>query len=184
MNRIVSKGLEALRNPKTLLLLIALYCAALLIFAMILVRVIGLTPCPLCIVQRFGYALVGLSALVGYMAWWPRFSVRVSGAVVAVFAFLGWLVAFRNVVLQRFPVAHDATEGCAVSFGSFIDDVVFALGGTGNCATVDWTLIGLSIADWSLIAFTGLTAAGVWIFLKSKSLDSQTPPAGVSQSAV
>ena len=122
MNRIVSKGLEALRNPKTLLLLIALYCAALLIFAMILVRVIGLTPCPLCIVQRFGYALVGLSALVGYMAWWPRFSVRVSGAVVAVFAFLGWLVAFRNVVLQRFPVAHDATEGCAVSFGSFINN--------------------------------------------------------------
>ncbi|MFZ1654755.1 MAG: disulfide bond formation protein B [Candidatus Moraniibacteriota bacterium] len=172
MHTLVLKILAALRNPRTLLLLIALYCAALLVFAMILVRVIGLTPCPLCIVQRFFYALVGLSALIGYMAWWPRLSVRVAGILVALFAFLGWLVAFRNVWLQRFPVANASDSGCAVSFGSLIDDVVLALGGTGNCATVDWTLIGLSIADWSLIVFTGLAVAGIWIYLKGKTSDS------------
>ncbi len=166
------KILAAFQNPRTLLLLIALYCAALLFFAMILVRVVGLTPCPLCIVQRFFYALVGLSALVGYMAWWPRLGVRAAGALVTFFAFLGWLVALRNVWLQHFPVANASDSGCAVSFGSFIDDVVLALGGTGNCATVDWTLIGLSIADWSLIAFTGLAAAGIWIYLKGKITDS------------
>lgn len=174
MYRLISKALDSLRDPRSLLLIIALYCAVLLVFAFVIVRVVdGLVPCPLCIVQRFGYALVGLSALVGYMAWWPCFSVRVSGAVVTVFASLGWLVAFRNVMLQRFPVTHDASEGCAVSFGSFIDDVVFALGGTGNCATVDWTLIGLSIADWSFIAFTALTLAGLWIFTRSEKTTTE-----------
>lgn len=162
-----------LRNPRILLLLVALYCAALLIFALVLVRLVGLTPCPLCILQRFFYALVGITALVGYLAWWPKLSVRVAGAVVSLWAFLGGLVAFRNVILQRFPAANSLSEGCAVSFGSFVDDVIAALGGTGNCASVEWTLFHLSIADWSLIAFTGLTIVGMWIFSQSKSQDAE-----------
>lgn len=159
-------------EPKNLLLLVALYCAALLVFAFVIVRVVdGLVPCPLCIVQRFFYAFVGLAALVGYLRWWPRYSERVAGAAVAGLAFLGWLVAARHVYLQRFNEA-DPSSGCAVSFGSFLDDFIFALGGTGNCAIIDWSFIGLSIADWSLIAFTGLAAVGVWIFLKGKTVSS------------
>lgn len=163
--------LRLLLEPKNLLLAITAYCAGLLIFAMVLARVADLVPCPLCIVQRFGYALVGLSALIGYMGWWPRFTHRIAGLSVSLFAFLGWLIAARHVYLQRFQEA-DPSVGCAVSFGSFLDDVIFALGGTGNCALVDWSFIGLSIADWSLIAFTGLTAAGIWIFMKSRSVST------------
>lgn len=159
-------------EPKNLLLLVALYCAALLVFAFVIVRFVdGLVPCPLCIVQRFFYAFVGLAALVGYLRWWPRYSERVAGAAVAGLAFLGWLVAARHVYLQRFNEA-DPSSGCAVSFGSFLDDFIFALGGTGNCAIIDWSFISLSIADWSLIAFTGLAAVGVWIFLKGKTVSS------------
>lgn len=171
MNQFVSRALAILHDPKSLLLLVTLYCAALLVFALIVVRVVdGLVPCPLCIVQRFFYAFVGLAALVGYMGWWSRFSDRIAGAVVALFAFAGWLVAARHVYLQRFNEA-DPSSGCAVSFGSFLDDFIFALGGTGNCAIIDWSFIGLSIADWSFIAFTMLMAAGIWIYLKSKLTD-------------
>jgi disulfide bond formation protein DsbB len=93
----------------------------------------------------------------------------VAGVGVSLWAFLGGLVALRNVILQRFPATNNFSEGCVVSFGSFVDDIVAALGGTGNCASVEWTLFHLSIADWSLIAFTGLTMVGIWIFSQSKS---------------
>ncbi len=157
-----------IRDPKNALFLVALYCAALLLFAFVIVRVVdGLVPCPLCIVQRFFYAFVGIAAIVGYSGWWSRFSVRVAGATVAGLAFLGWLIAARHVYLQRFQEVEPGS-GCAVSFGSFLDDFIFALGGTGNCAIIDWSFIGLSIADWSLIAFTGLVAAGMFVFRASK----------------
>lgn len=168
MNGLVEKAVALIRNPRSLLLLIALYCGALLVFAFVIVRTADLVPCPLCIVQRFFYAFVGLFAIVGYMGWWSRLTERVAGAAVALLAFIGWLVAARHVYLQRFHEA-DPTSGCAVSFGSFLDDFIFALGGTGNCAIIDWSFIGLSIADWSFIAFTGLAAAGIWIALKGRS---------------
>jgi disulfide bond formation protein DsbB len=158
--------LRLLFEPKNLLLAIAVYCAGLLLFAMWLVHVVNLVPCPLCIAQRFFYAFVGLSALAGYMGWWQRFTIHTSGLVVALFAFSGWMIAARHVYLQRFQVVEHSS-GCAVSFGSILDDFLAALGGTGNCALVDWTMLGLSIADWSFIAFTGLTIAGIWIYKKS-----------------
>lgn len=154
-------------EPKNLLLAIAVYCAGLLLFALGLVHIVNLVPCPLCIAQRFFYAFVGLSAIAGYFSWWPRFSIRAAGGAVALFAASGWLIAARQVYLQRFQEA-DPSGGCAVSFGSVVNDFLIALGGTGNCAIVDWSFIGLSIADWSLMAFTGLVAAGTWVFLRSK----------------
>ncbi len=172
MDMLIDRVLGRLRNPRLLLLLIALYCAALLVFAFILVRVADLVPCPLCIVQRFFYAFVGLSAVVGYMGWWPRFTERIAGLAVALLGLMGWLVAARHVYLQRFHEA-DPSSGCAVSFGSFLDDFIFALGGTGNCAIIDWAFLGLSIADWSFVAFTGLTAAGIWIFFRSEKNASE-----------
>jgi disulfide bond formation protein DsbB len=30
------------------------------------------------------------------------------------------------------------------------------ISGTGECAVVDWTFLGLSIAEWSLLWFVGL----------------------------
>lgn len=171
------KVFQFIRNPRNALLLVALYCAALLVFAFVIVRVVdGLVPCPLCIVQRFFYAFVGLAAVIGYLRLWPRFTERVAGVTVAGLAFAGWLVAARHVYLQRFHEA-DPSSGCAVSFGSFLDDFVFALGGTGNCAIIDWSFIGLSIADWSLMAFTGLTAAGLWIFFRASVKLSVSEPA-------
>lgn len=155
--------LRLLFEPKNLLLAIALYCAGLLLFALWLVHGVNLVPCPLCIAQRFFYAFVGLAALVGYMGWWQRFTVRMAGLAVASFAFIGWLIAARHVYLQHFQKAVESS-GCAVSFGSVLDDFLAALGGTGNCAIIDWTMLGLSIADWSFIAFTGLTVAGIWIY--------------------
>ena len=38
-------------------------------------------------------------------------------------------------------------------FGSVIERALYA---TGDCARIDWTLLGLSIAQWSLLWFVAL----------------------------
>ena len=162
-----------LLEPQRLLLLVALYCAGLLLFAVGLVRIVNLVPCPLCIVQRFFFAFAGLSAFIGFMGWWPRFTGRTAGVTVALFSCIGWLVALRHVYIQHFPNT-DPSSGCAVSFGSFLDDLIFALGGTGNCALVDWTLLGFSIPELSLMAFTLIFAAGIRVALWKRAVGLQS----------
>jgi disulfide bond formation protein DsbB len=34
--------------------------------------------------------------------------------------------------------------------------------GSGECATVDWLFLGLSMPAWLLIAIVGLATAGFW----------------------
>jgi disulfide bond formation protein DsbB len=40
--------------------------------------------------------------------------------------------------------------------------------GTGECAVVDWTFLGLSIAEWSLAWFVALFCYALWLAQKSK----------------
>ena len=36
-----------------------------------------------------------------------------------------------------------------------------ALRGTGDCAEVDWTVLGLSIAEWSIVCFASIAITTV-----------------------
>ena len=40
--------------------------------------------------------------------------------------------------------------------------------GTGECAVVDWTFLGLSIAEWSAAWFVAFAAAGLWLAFGSR----------------
>lgn len=136
-------------------------------FAYILEFFVDLVPCPLCIVQRFFYLLIGLAALAAARGW-SRFLTRArAGFLILFFALFGGSVALRQVWLQHSQIFGDPTR-CGVSFGSFLDKVIQALGGLGNCAVVDWTFIGFSIAEWSLAWFVLFAAAGLWLVWEEK----------------
>ena len=127
--------------------------AGLLGFALVLEYFVDLVPCPLCIVQRFFYLLIGVTALLALIPTTTRFiSTRITGILVSVWAIIGGSVAMRQVWLQHFPPVTEST-GCAVSFGSFLDSALYALGGRGNCGIIDWTFVSFSIAEWSLFWF-------------------------------
>ena len=44
-----------------------------------------------------------------------------------------------------------------------------ALRATGDCAVVDWTLLGLSIAEWSLVWFVLLAVLATVMFRRARS---------------
>jgi len=150
-------------TTENIFLFLVVSTGALLGFAFVLEYFVDLVPCPLCIVQRFFYLFIGVSALVGILT---KLGARLVGGLVMLWSLVGGAVALRQVWLQHFPTITEST-GCAVSFGSFLDSALFALGGRGNCGIVDWTFLTFSIAEWSLLWF--VIFLGLAVYLMSKN---------------
>ena len=65
--------------PRRTLALIFVVCAAMIGFGLYLQHVVGLEPCPMCIVQRYCIIAVGVLALLGSLkpstaGWWKSFA--------------------------------------------------------------------------------------------------------------
>lgn len=131
-------------------------------------RHLGLTPCPLCIFQRIGLMIMGGFALISALFNPKPMAVRLL-LWLGSLAGIGWatVVAARHVWLQHLPA--DQVPSCGPGLDYWIDTLpilqvfreVFA--GSGECATVDWTFMGLSIPEQSLILFSVLLIVHVLI---------------------
>jgi disulfide bond formation protein DsbB len=154
-------------TPRRLFLLSALFIAALFGYALKTQYVDGLEPCPLCMTQRGFYVLAFLFALLGALHAGGR---RPWAALMAASALGGAGVAGRQVWLQHLPADQVPACGPSLEFMlqryPFSDVLVRLFTGDGNCAEVDWSLLGLSMAEWSLLCFLGLAAVGLWQLLR------------------
>ena len=150
--------LQTLRTrPRALFALAALACALLLAFGYYLQYGQGLQPCPLCLVQRgFFYAVMAVGIVAAVHGRWVRFY----GSLAALLAVGGAGTAGRQVWLQHLP--PDKVPQCGPDLYFMLDNFPLSrtlktlVSGTGECAVVDWTFLGLSIAEWSLICFAVL----------------------------
>jgi disulfide bond formation protein DsbB len=158
-------------SSRTAFALGALVCALLLGFGYFLQYVQGLDPCPLCLVQRgFFYAVLAVCVVGAIHApsGWGR---RAYGILAALFAAGGAAIASRQVWLQHLPA--DKVPQCGPDLFFMLENLPLAttlrklISGTGECAKVDWTFLGLSIAEWSLAWFAALFAYAAWISLRS-----------------
>lgn len=149
-------------EDRTIFRLIALFCGGLLLFALILQYFVSSVPCPLCIVQRFFYLLIGFTALFASFGWVKNISVRVLGFLIGSLALFGGAIAGRQVWLQHYPPLVDSSK-CLVPIGSFLNSVILSLGGAGDCSARDLTIFGFSIAEWSLLCFFFLVLVGIFL---------------------
>ena len=132
--------------------------------ALLLQHVVGLDPCPLCIFQRIAYFAFALFALIA--AWLsPRTASRWFGGLALLSALAGVGVAGRHVWLQMNPQGMSCGPGLAAMLENFpLTDVLpKVFRGSGDCSESAWTLLGLTIADWSLLWFVILSAATIYI---------------------
>ena len=132
--------------------------------ALVLQHAVGLDPCPLCIFQRIAYFAMALFALIA--AWLsPRTVSRWFGMLVLLSALAGVGIAGRHVWLQMNPQGMSCGPGLAAMLDNFpLTDVLpKVFRGSGDCSESAWTLLGLTIADWSLIWFVILTLATLYI---------------------
>ncbi|MCG8437692.1 MAG: disulfide bond formation protein B [Pseudomonadales bacterium] len=128
--------------------------------ALYLQHVDGLEPCPLCIFQRVGVMAAALVLLVASLHGPKRIGVRLYGLLTALAAIGGGAVAIRHIWLQNLP--PDQVPACGPGLEYMMD--VFpmqnviqqVLAGSGECADMDWSFLGLSLPSWSLVVFAGL----------------------------
>jgi disulfide bond formation protein DsbB len=145
----------------------AAVCAALLGFGYYLQYVQGLNPCPLCLVQRGFFYAVMITCIVAAIHAPHRIGNAVYGGVAALFAAGGFAAAGRQVWLQHLPA--DKVPQCGPDLYFMLENFPLSrtlqtlLRGTGECAVVDWTFLGLSIAEWSLAWFAALFVYGLWL---------------------
>ena len=155
-------------HPRRVFGLVAAACAAMLAFGLYLQHVVGLEPCPMCIVQRYALILVGALALLAAM-----FRGRAAHLGLGVLALLmsgfGAFVAARQSFLQWYP---PEIVSCGRDFYGMIETfplkraVPMIFKGSGDCTKIDWTFLGGSIANWSFVCF--VIFCGVFIALLAR----------------
>lgn len=143
-----------------------LVCAALLAFALYAEIVIGLVPCPLCVFQRIAFIVMGIFFLLGGLhapasRWrWVYTALVIAGCI------WGIAVASRQLWLQSLP--PELVPSCGPGLGYLFDafswtkalKIVFA--GSGECASVHWRFLGLTMPGWTLIWYVVLGVWAVW----------------------
>lgn len=129
-----------------------------------------LEPCPLCISQRMVFMSLGILFLLAFLhnpknPGWVKLH-----AVLQVLTALGGAgVAIRHWWLQVHK--SEMIVDCGVGFDYMFENfplkkaLTLVFRGTGDCATIDWTFLGLSIPQLALIAFIGLA---IYAFMMMK----------------
>jgi disulfide bond formation protein DsbB len=140
------------------------FCVVMMAVALALEHIAGLAPCPLCIFQRVG---VMATAIVLIIAALHNPAGRIGRVFYGVFGLItvagGAFVAGRHVWLQSLPA--DKVPSCGPNLDYMMDilplqDVVaMVLTGSGECAEISVTLLGLSLPAWTLIGFLFLALA-------------------------
>jgi disulfide bond formation protein DsbB len=145
------------------LVLLSAVCLAMLASGLYLQHVVGLEPCPMCIVQRYALVLVALVAGLGSLGA-RRHILLSSAALVLLTAGFGAFVAARQSWLQWYP---PQIASCGRDFYGMIETfplqrvIPMIFKGGGDCTKVDWTFLGLSIANWSFLVFSMICFSAV-----------------------
>jgi disulfide bond formation protein DsbB len=162
--------LVLLDRPRSLLGAICLACIALLLFGLYLQHGVGLEPCPMCIVQRYALMLLAVLAAVG-AASRPLWAQKLAAGLGVLIAGFGAFVAARQSFLQWYP---PESYSCGRDFYGMIETfplkraIPMIFRGSGDCTKIDWTFLGLSIANWSFLAFVALCLLCVALLLRMR----------------
>lgn len=129
-----------------------------------------LEPCPLCIFQRVAMMATGAVALVAFLHGPGRLGRRIYAGLTLLAIAGGVAVAGRHVWLQHLP--PDQVPACGPGLDYWLDTfplhevMVKVFRGSGECAVVDWTFLGLALPAWTLAAFLGLGVIAAWQLLR------------------
>ncbi len=160
--------------------LIAASCAGLLAVALYMQEVMELNPCYLCIVQRVFVIVTGVLALLAGLHNPGVVGRRIYSGLGALTALGGAGFAIRQLWLQSLPA--DQVPACGPPAEYLFDALPLAdalgmlLRGDGNCAEVQWTLFGISIPGWTLMAFVALSAIYLWQLGRAARQPGQRAP--------
>jgi disulfide bond formation protein DsbB len=154
-------------SPRLVFFGLAVMAVVAMLFAQVyLERILGLPPCPLCMTQRVFVVLWGVIALIAALHNPARMGRRIYATLCALAALAGAAIAVRHVWIQHLP--PDQAPACGPSLQYMLDTLPFSetlslvLMGDGNCAAIQWTFLGLSIPEQTLVMAAVVLAICLW----------------------
>ena len=145
-----------------------LFCSGLMAYALFAQYFLNLEPCPLCIFQRVAVISMGIIFLICSLLE-PKSSLAkiISSTLYVTAGSFGVAVASRHVWLQNLPSEQVPGCGPGLDFmmSTFPINEVFEMvfNGSGECATIDWSFLSLSMPAWVIICSLFLIAYAIWI---------------------
>lgn len=129
-----------------------------------------LNPCPLCISQRMVFMGLGLLFLMTAFVKANTLVSKMFTVLLVLTALGGAGIAIRHWWLQ----AHrdSMIADCGVGFDYMFENfplqkaLTLVFRGTGDCAAIDWTFLGLSIPQMSLLAYLSFAVYAVYLAKK------------------
>ena len=154
-------------TPRLWNICVVLCCLSLLGFALYSQYVWYLEACPLCIFQRVAFVWMALFAFLAVLHNPARTGQRIYAWLVVAGAALGALIAGRHIWLQNLPPGEVPECGPGLNYMlenfPLTDVLSTVLRGSGSCAEVSWSFMGLSMPMWTLAWYIGLALVTLWI---------------------
>ncbi len=151
-------------RPRRVFAALAVISIAMLAFGILyLQNVVGLVPCPMCIVQRYCLIIAAVFCVLAALSDKPV-AWRVWGLLAVLVAGFGAFTAARQSWLQWYP---PEVATCGRDLYGMIESfplqrvIPMIFRGSGDCSAVDWTFLGGSLANWSFVFFV----AGIVVVL-------------------
>lgn len=143
-----------LGREKRFLVLLGLICLALIGGALYMQVVLGEAPCPLCILQRYALLLIAMFAFIGAAMRSSR-SLTLFEGLVVLSAIGGVVAAGRHVYILASPAISCGLDVLQPIVDGLPLATLFPLGFQvdGFCSTAYPPVLGLSLAQWALVAF-------------------------------
>lgn len=151
-------------GDRAVFILIAAVSSGLVGVGLAIGELMRINPCPLCIFQRVLYLALAAVALFGAAAPLLR---RLWGGLIGLLSAGGLATALYQSWMQLYP---ETVTQCGFGEPTLIEQLVDWLGmqwplmfmATGFCTSKE-SILGLSMANWSIICFSGFLLAGVWV---------------------
>ena len=165
------------KNPRRTFLVFLVASVGMIVVALYMEHYLELKPCILCYMQRGSVIIIGILAALG-MIINPKkiltYKIILSSIFLSIIS--GALLSIRQLYLQSLPA--DLVPSCAPDMDylfstlPFLEILILAFTGDGNCAEILWTFMGISIPGWVLISLTFLLIYCLFIFKKVNEIHS------------
>jgi protein dithiol:quinone oxidoreductase len=154
--------------------LLGLIIIGLLLLTSVYLQVVdGFIPCPLCVLQRLSFALLGVWFFLGIFIHRYRLGRILINLLTVFTSMMGLFLSGRQVYLQHSPPANASECGVSLQYMMQVlplhEVMASVLKGTAECTQRGWEFLKLNMAEWSLLFFILFLIFTTYLLLKDST---------------
>ena len=147
-------------------------CFGTVALALVIQTIYELEPCPLCITQRIVFMCIGVLFFIAAFIKPATLAAKLFTLLQLIAALVGagWAIRHWYLQVHKGEMIADCGVGFDYMFENFPLKKAFTLifKGTGDCAAIDWTLLGLTLPQLGLIAFIAFGIYAIYLYKINK----------------